>query len=111
MFQYAKQLRTKMNTAPQQATASNLLSYHGKIIFPGVNKRKEICGGSACLSNTRIPVWLVIERLQAKYSISHILAEYPSLTIADIASAKFYYEFNQDEINAEIREDAADDGR
>jgi uncharacterized protein (DUF433 family) len=81
------------------------LAWKGKQVFPGVNKTRNICGGKACCGLTRIPVWIVIAMVNEGKSVQKILSAYPSLSVADIASAQYYYHFNQAEIDEEIRRD------
>ena len=91
---------------PAQTIAPNAVpftvSWRGKHIFPGINKTKGVCGGSARLGNTRIPVWLVISLRNQGASIEKILKFYPHLFVSDIASAENYYLYNKEEIDAEI---------
>ena len=41
--------------------------------YPGIEKTDGVCGGSACIVRTRIPVWLLVEALQSGASESHRL--------------------------------------
>ncbi|MCU0424967.1 MAG: DUF433 domain-containing protein [Candidatus Kapabacteria bacterium] len=75
-----------------------------KMLFPDIVKLRGVCGGSACIVRTRIPVWSVIEWQQMGCSTAKILKIYPTLTASDILSAENYYSHNITEIEREIQE-------
>jgi uncharacterized protein (DUF433 family) len=89
-----------------QGTGKMLSSSHNrrKQTFPGIVKTKGVCGGSACIVRTRIPVWSIIEWQQMGCSNAKILKIYPTLQTSDILSAELYYEQNTAEIEAAILE-------
>jgi uncharacterized protein (DUF433 family) len=70
----------------------------------GIEKTPNVCGGSACVGNTRIPVWGLVEARQMGCSESELLINYPSLSATDLANAWAYAAAFPDEIEAEIRE-------
>lgn len=72
--------------------------------LPGIEKTPGVCGGSACIVRTRIPVWLLVEALQAGASEAHLLLSYPSLRAEDLTNAWAYYRANKEEIDREILE-------
>jgi uncharacterized protein (DUF433 family) len=76
--------------------------------FPGIEKTPRICGGSACIIRTRIPVWSVIEYMQMGVSQEKILINFPTLRPQDIANAWAYYDANKAEIDSEIAENNVD---
>ena len=62
----------------------------------------NICGGSARIKDTRIPVWgLALARKQG-FTDSEILEMYPHLQLSDLAAAWEYQASHVEEINAEI---------
>jgi uncharacterized protein (DUF433 family) len=69
-----------------------------------ISKTDGVCGGSACIRNTRIPVWLLIGWRQRGLDDHRILEMYHTLTPADLAAAWQYYEARREEIDREIRE-------
>jgi hypothetical protein len=70
-----------------------------KITVHPIQKTKGICGGSARIRDTRIPVWsLVSLRLQG-VDEEYLLRNYPSLTVHDLAVAWQYYTEHQTEID------------
>jgi len=63
-----------------------------------------VCGGEACLSGTRIPVWLLVQTKNLGTSEAELLRAYPSLCAEDLENAWAYYRAHQDEIERQIRE-------
>ncbi|MFM7364444.1 MAG: DUF433 domain-containing protein, partial [Cuspidothrix sp.] len=45
--------------------------------WQGIEKTPKICGGDACIVNTRIPVWVLVEARQLGYSDVDLLTSYP----------------------------------
>ncbi len=76
--------------------------------FPGVEKTPGVCGGSACVIRTRIPVWSIIEYMKMGVSEEKLLQNFPTLRTQDLANARAYYDANKAEIEAEILENAKD---
>jgi uncharacterized protein (DUF433 family) len=52
--------------------------------------RTDLMLGKPCLKGTRIPVYIVLEKLGAGETAEEILAAYPQLTKAHIAAALQY---------------------
>lgn len=71
---------------------------------PGVEKTPGVCGGSACIVRTRIPVWLLVEARNAGASEAHLLHSFPALRAEDLLNAWVYYRANKAEIDEEILE-------
>ena len=71
---------------------------------PGIEKTAGVCGGSACIVRTRIPVWLLVEARNAGATEVHLLSSFPSLRAEDLINAWAYYRSNKAEIDAEIVE-------
>jgi uncharacterized protein (DUF433 family) len=69
-----------------------------------VEKRPEVCGGSACVRGRRIPVWGLVNMRRLGASDARILEAYPDLTPADLEAAWEYAASNPDEIDRDIRE-------
>ncbi|MBX9625773.1 MAG: DUF433 domain-containing protein [Gemmataceae bacterium] len=70
---------------------------------PRINRTPNVCGGSACLNNTRIAVWLLEEMRRNGASDAHLLDLYPQFGPADLAAAWEYVAAHRDEIDEEIR--------
>ena len=88
----------------EKAQIVQLLS-HGKITLGhGIEKTPGVCGGSACITGTRITVWGLVEARCLGYSEADLLMSYPSISATGIANAWAYAETFADEIETEIRE-------
>jgi len=76
-------------------------------VYGHITKDPEICGGKACIDNTRVRVVDIVYLLKEGHSPEQMLREYPSLTLAQVHAALSYYYDHPDEIEASI---AADEG-
>jgi len=47
----------------------------------------DVLHGVACISGTRIPVWIILHDLACGYSIDKVVSEYPSLTRDQVIAA------------------------
>jgi type III restriction enzyme len=68
-----------------------------------IQKTEGVCGGSARIRNTRIPVRTIVSFKKLGVSNSELLKSYPDLTQQDLDEACAYYEQNQTEIDTEIQ--------
>jgi uncharacterized protein (DUF433 family) len=73
----------------------------------GITKTPGICGGVACIANTRIPVWGLVEARRLGYSEADLLTSYPTLTATDLTQAWIYAETYPEEIEAAIQANEA----
>lgn len=78
------------------------------IDFPGIEKNIGVCGGSACVIRTRIPVWSVVEYMLMGVTNEKLLLNFPTLRPQDLANVWAYYNANKAEIDTEIEENNAD---
>jgi uncharacterized protein (DUF433 family) len=69
---------------------------------PGIDSRPGVCGGSARIIRTRIPVWLLEAFRRNGRSEAALLADYPSLTAEDLANAWNYARSHREEMDLEI---------
>jgi len=69
-----------------------------------ISKDPNRCGGDACIRNSRIPVWVLVNYRRLGGADADLLRDYPSLTAADLAAAWAYYAANAQEIDRAIRE-------
>lgn len=76
--------------------------------FSGIESAPNICGGSACILRTRIPVWVLENARRQGVSESELLLDYPALTAQDLANAWSYVRSHRAEIEREITENEAD---
>jgi uncharacterized protein (DUF433 family) len=68
-----------------------------------VSKKKDRCGGEACIRNLRIPVWAVVNYRRLGASDEEILRSYQSLQPADLEAAWAYAAGHEQEIDEAIR--------
>ena len=69
-----------------------------------IQKTLGVCGGRACVGNTRIPVWTLISFLQQGVTDEDMIRAYPALTVDHLNLVREYYEANRAEINRDIQE-------
>jgi uncharacterized protein (DUF433 family) len=69
-----------------------------------IQKTPDICGGDACIRNTRVPVWSLVAARRRGISDAELLHYFVTpLSSADIQLAFTYYEQHPQEIEEEIR--------
>jgi uncharacterized protein (DUF433 family) len=68
-----------------------------------IKKTPDVCGGDACIRNTRITVNGLVEWRKLGLSDERILEIIQGLTPEDLAAAWEYYRLNPAEIDEEIR--------
>src|SRR5438067_12365991 len=69
-----------------------------------VSKKPDRCGGDACIRETRIPVWALVNYRRLGAADAEILHAYPSLSPADLEAAWAYAAAHAEEIDRAIRE-------
>ncbi len=72
-----------------------------------ITRKPGRCGGDACIRDTRIPVWGLVERRRSGRSDADILGSLPGLTESDLASAWEYADAHVDEIERALWENEA----
>ena len=72
----------------------------------GVIKTPGICGGSARIDGTRIPVWQLVEERNLGASEAQLLNDYQTLKARDLVAAWDYAEEHPVEINQDILRNA-----
>jgi uncharacterized protein (DUF433 family) len=75
-----------------------------ELLSSRIVKTPNVCGGDACIRDTRLPVWGLEEWRRLGWSDERILDEYPQLTPEDLAAAWAYAASHRDEIERAIRE-------
>lgn len=101
-------LIAELSAAERSQLLAELLQYFN-IPTVGISHTPGVCGGSACIRKTRIPVWSIIEAKQLGASDLELLQSYPSLTAEDITNAMRYYQAHREEIEADIQEQNAEE--
>jgi uncharacterized protein (DUF433 family) len=69
-----------------------------------ISKKPDRCGGDACICETRIPVWVLVNYRRLGASDADVLRAYAGLTPADLEAAWEYAAANLEEIDRAIRE-------
>ena len=72
-----------------------------------ISKKPDRCGGDACIRESRIPVWVLVNYRRLGSSDEEILCAYPSLHPLDLEEAWSYAAANSTEIDDTIRENEA----
>jgi uncharacterized protein (DUF433 family) len=67
-----------------------------------ITSTPDVCGGDACIRDTRIMVWLLVFFRRRGRSDAELLADYPSLIQDDLDAAWDYYRRNPTEIEQAI---------
>jgi uncharacterized protein (DUF433 family) len=68
----------------------------------GVIKTPGVCGGTARIVRSRIPVWLLVSYRNMGLDEDRLLSFYPTLTRNDLEQAWKYYQTYKEEIDQEI---------
>lgn len=74
-----------------------------------VQKTPDVCGGDACIRNSRIMVWLLVAFKNGGMSEHDLLENYPTLSSTDLAAAWEYYRQHPQEIDEAIRQNEQDE--
>jgi uncharacterized protein (DUF433 family) len=77
-------------TDPEKTEAIQLLSQSLAPVWRGIAKTPGVCGDSACIAKTRIPVRVMIQALRLGATESELLYDYPTLSAADLVNAWAY---------------------
>jgi uncharacterized protein (DUF433 family) len=77
--------------------------------FPGIESHPGVMGGAACISRTRIPVWLLEQARRLGTSEADLLRDYPTLTAQDLANAWAYVRSHRAENEEVIEANERDD--
>lgn len=71
-----------------------------------ITKQPDRCGGDACVRDTRITVWGLVEWRRLGLSDEQILQDIQGLTSADLEAAWEYHATHREEIDEAIRANA-----
>ncbi|MEG4228798.1 DUF433 domain-containing protein [Microcoleus sp. N9_B2] len=91
-------------TPEEKAQAIELLAQSLRKFGSGIQNTPGVCGGDACIRQTRIPVWVLVNARRLGISEAELLEDYPTLRATDLANAWAYAEAYPDEIEIAIRE-------
>ena len=95
-------------TPAEKAQAIQLLVQSLSNTWKGIEKTPGVCGGDACIANTRIPVWVLVNARRLGTSEAELLYDYPTLSATDLANAWAYAEAYPDEIAIAISRNEED---
>ena len=73
-----------------------------------VQKTPNVCGGRACIRNSRITVWGLVNYRRLGLADDQILKSIVGLTPEDLFAAWEYYQDHRAEIDEDIRENEAE---
>jgi uncharacterized protein (DUF433 family) len=93
----------------EKAQVIQILSQSLANNIQGVEKNPDVCGGKACIANTRIPVWGLVNARRLGYSEVDLLQNYPGLSAIDLVNAWNYAETFNEEIERDIQENEDDE--
>ena len=79
-------------TPTEKTQAIQVLTQSLANAWPGIEKTDGVCGGNACIADTRIPVWVLVNARHLGVSESELLQDYPSLNAASLVNAWSYAE-------------------
>lgn len=77
--------------------------------LPGIEFDPRICGGSARIAGTRIPVWSLESWRRLGADETEILRNHPTLQASDLINAWRYVARHPQEIDREIRENETEE--
>ena len=84
------------------------MSSNLKMTSSWVEKTPGVCGGRACIRNTRITVWGLVNSLRLGAAHDQILENIVGLTPDDLQAAWDYYRVHPTEIDDDISVNEAD---
>jgi uncharacterized protein (DUF433 family) len=94
-------------TPSEKLQAIQLLAQSLGNTWQGIEKSPGVCGGEACITKTRIPIWVLVEARRLGYSDADLLTSYPNLCATDLANAWAYARAYPDEIELAIQRNEA----
>lgn len=92
-----------------RSTAQTQVVLAGPAGEPLIRKTADVCGGDACVRETRIMVWLLVDLKRAGQSDKELLEGYPGLTSEDLEGAWEYYRLHPEEIDEAIANQEVED--
>lgn len=103
VLQQAEQLLIDMSPA-EKVQLLQMIARDLSDTVPGITKTPNVCGGSARIAGSRIPVWTLVEYRKLGSSEAELLSMYPTLRSEDLTNAWTYYRSHKSEIEQEIKE-------
>lgn len=106
MSQSYDQVLSEIAALPRQDRARLFVWMAADLVdqLPGIEFDPRICGGSARVAGTRIPVWSLEAWRRLGAGDEEILRNFPTLGSEDLVNAWHYVERHRAEIEREMRE-------
>ena|SRR5437016_11609349 len=104
----AKTAATKLSPAERRSFLE-WLATDAVEVAPGIFSTPGVCGGDACVGQSRIAVWLLESYRRGGLNDVALLNAYPTLNPQDLAHAWAYADTHPDEMNRLIRENESVD--
>lgn len=77
-------------------------------INKGISKDPRVMGGAACIRDTRIPIWMLVQARDFGVSEAELLRNYPALSASDLNNAWNYEKAHRKEIEKAVLANEAD---
>ena len=74
-----------------------------------IRKTPDVCGGDACIRETRVMVWLLVAFQRQGMTEADLVENYPGLTGEDLAAAWAYARLHPEEIAEAITANERDE--
>ncbi len=103
-------IRDAIALLPKPEQARLLVSVAAEVseTFPGIAANAGVCGGSARIVRTRIPVWTLENYRRLGLSEGGILQAFPTLCAEDLVNAWAYIRSHRGEIDQDIADNEAE---
>lgn len=73
-------------------------------VFAGIDRQPGVCGGSARVVRTRVPIWQLEQARRLGTTEAELLQAYRSLRAEDLANAWCYASSHREEMDREMAE-------
>ncbi|NEO74642.1 DUF433 domain-containing protein [Moorena sp. SIO3H5] len=93
--------------ATEKAAIIQSLTQNINIGAKGITKTPNVCGKEACITGTRIAIWLLVEARRLGITEAQILQDYSHISAADLVNAWIYADAHPEEIAAAIHANEA----
>jgi uncharacterized protein (DUF433 family) len=110
MSTITEKLRHEIESAPEPIQAEVLdfiLFVKARLARAAIEHTSGVCGGEACIGQTRIAVWMLEEARRLGVSDAQLLEDYPGLTATDLAAAWAYVEDHRKEVEGALEANLA----
>lgn len=95
-----------MSAFPARVTEGS--AQHNDDARTWISKTPGVCGGDACVRDTRVPVWVLEGYRRKGLTVAQLLHAYPGLSTEDLGHAFEYAADHADEIEEALRDNEAE---